>query len=83
MQPLQMQARPPSPACPRCGTPATWYAQASSWGCDRCQAPVGPQIMAPVAAGSDAGAIVVKVVVFIVMVIVIILIKVGVRSAFR
>jgi len=72
---------PPSPACTRCGRPATWYAQTAQWGCDHCQIPVVPYQQ--VDTGSQAGMIVLKIFLFILMVGVIVAIKVGIRGAFR
>lgn len=74
-------AQPMPPACPRCGHPATWYAQAQQFGCDRCQMPLPPPGAA--ANESDIGKVVLKIVLFIVMIGIIVAIKVGVRAALR
>ena len=34
--PVQAQAQA-VPACPQCGGPGVWHAQAGRWGCDRCR----------------------------------------------
>jgi len=87
-QPMPPQIQPPpmlGPPCPRCNSPATWYAQANQWGCDRCQQPVIPTggIQQQYRPHNDAGAIILKVVIFIVVFILIVAIRVGLRSALR
>ncbi len=83
MQPPTAPLAPPGPPCPRCNTPGVWHPQAAGWGCDRCQAPIGPGLQQMPAQGSGAGGIVLKIVIFVVVVIVLVAIKVGIRGAFR
>jgi ribosomal protein L37AE/L43A len=45
------------PACPRCGGPGVFHAQANRWGCDRCQGyldQMGPSLGAPPAISAGA-----------------------------
>jgi ribosomal protein L37AE/L43A len=56
MVPAQAQAAA-VPACPRCGGPGVFHAQANRWGCDRCQGyldQLGPSLGAPPAISAGA-----------------------------